>query len=47
VDLEYGADTEMLVALILSWTALLGALAWMIIPPLRMRYWSHESVPRH
>jgi hypothetical protein len=47
VDLEYGADTEMLVALTLSWTALLGALAWMIVPPLRMRYWNHESVPRH
>jgi hypothetical protein len=46
VDLDYGYDAERLITTLISWTALIGALAWIVVPIARMRYWSHEPVPR-
>lgn len=43
VDLDYGYDAERFVTTLISWLALIGSLAWIIIATMRMRYWNPGS----
>ncbi len=47
VDLDYGYDGERLMATLITWLTLIGALAWIVVPIIGMRYWSNEPVTRH
>src|SRR5207245_10184906 len=47
VDLELGDDVEIVVARMVSWTAVGCAFIWMLLSVPRVRYWMHGSRPQH